>query len=118
MQKAGKNPIEAALGVDEKGMTTSRRLFNYLQLHPALYPLWIRNNIEANIFAEEGKDFWLLAIDGENSLVDLPSRNYKLTATFAIKLAMCSQTQKGQEVLEYYVQAEQFCKRLATVVVN
>lgn len=118
IHKEGRNPIEAAIGVDEEGMTTTKKLYAYLQLHPALYSMWVRNNIEANIFAEEGKDFWLLRIDAENSLIDLPTRDYKLTSKFALKLAMCSQTIKGQEVLDYYVKVEQFIKKQTTAAVN
>lgn len=113
-----KTPIEIALGVDEEGMTTSKKLYAFLQLHPNLYPMWVRKNIETNIFAEEGKDFWLFRIDAENLLVDPPVRDYKLTATFAIKIAMCSQTRRGQEVLEYYVQVEQYVKDLTTVIIK
>ena len=38
-------PIEIALGVDENGMTTARKLYEFLNLNPAHYSRWCKKNI-------------------------------------------------------------------------
>jgi phage anti-repressor protein len=122
MREEEKTPIEIALGVDEEGMTTAKKLYAFLELHSNNYSRWLKKNIRENIFAEEGVDFFPLAKKGERSIsafeANQQSADYKLTSSFAKKLAMSSQTRKGQEVLEYYVQVEQFTKELTSVVVN
>lgn len=34
-------PIEIALGVDEQGMTTARKLYEFLELAPQNYSRWL-----------------------------------------------------------------------------
>ena len=40
-----KAPIEAALQIDEDGMTTAKRLYKFLELDPSNYAKWVKNNI-------------------------------------------------------------------------
>ena len=49
-----RTPIEIALGIDEKGYTTSKKLYEFLELNPANYSRWCNRNIVNNVFAEEG----------------------------------------------------------------
>ena len=35
-------PIEIALGVDENGMTTAKKLYEFLELNPSNYSKWIK----------------------------------------------------------------------------
>ena len=99
--------IEVALGVDAEGMTTAKNLYAFLELHSAHYARWIKKNITENIFAEDGQDYFSFTIDGERSnngkYNPKPSTDYKLTATFAKKLAMSSQTPKGEMAREYFI---------------
>ena len=52
-------PIELALGIDEEGYTTSRKLYQFLELDPSHYSRWCNRNIVKNPFAEEGVDYWM-----------------------------------------------------------
>ena len=50
-------PIEIALGIDENGMTTARKLYEFLGMDSRNYSRWARNNIIENEFAEENVDY-------------------------------------------------------------
>ena len=58
-------PIEIALGIDENGMITARKLYAFLELNPAHYARWFKSNITDNEFAEENVDFMPFTINGE-----------------------------------------------------
>ena len=47
-----KTPIEIALGVDDEGMTTARKLYEFLELNPAHYARWCKANITDNEFSK------------------------------------------------------------------
>ncbi len=51
-------PIEIALGVDENGMTTAKRLYEFLELNPSNYSKWYKTNITENEFAIENEDYF------------------------------------------------------------
>lgn len=106
-------PIEIALQIDADGNTTSKSLYEFLELNPAHYSRWVKTNIEDNPYAEEGLDYWVFTTNGENPLGGRPSTNYKLTADFAKKLAMVSGSPKGEEARDYFVSVEQNAKKLA-----
>ena len=59
-------PIEIALGVDENGMTTAKRLYEFLELDMSNYAKWFRRNILENDFAEENTDYWVFVPKDEN----------------------------------------------------
>ena len=40
-----KEQLEAALQIDEDGMTTAKRLYKFLELDPSNYAKWVKNNI-------------------------------------------------------------------------
>lgn len=104
-------PIEVALQIDEQGMTTSKALYSFLELHPTQYSRWVKSNIENNRFAEPDIDYLPLDIDVEYSGRGQKARNYKLTASFAKKLAMGSNSSKGKEARDYFIQVEQNAKK-------
>ena len=81
-------PIEVALGIDENGMTTARKLYEFLGMDSRNYSRWVRNNISENEFAEENVDYWVFVIKEENPLGGRPTTDYRLTASFAKKLYM------------------------------
>ena len=111
-------PIEIALGVDAEGMTTAKKLYAFLELHPAHYSKWVRKNIEENVFTEYGADYEVFTLECENPLGGRPTRDYRLTASFAKKLAMASQTPKGEEARDYFIRVEQNAKALANGSLN
>ena len=105
-------PIEIALGVDENGMTTARKLYEFLELNPAHYSRWCKINILENEFAEENVDFWVFALDGENPLGGRPTKDFKLTAHFAKKLSMKGNSTRAEEAREYFTRVEEKIKQL------
>ncbi len=102
-----RTPIEKALGVDAEGMTTAKKLYAFLELRPGDYSRWVKKNIEKNIYAEAGKDYIVFRMNAENPLGGRPTRDYKLTARFAKKLAMASQSAKGEEARNYFIRIEE-----------
>lgn len=41
-------PIEIALGIYENGMTTAKKLYEFLELNPSNYSKWYKTNIIEN----------------------------------------------------------------------
>ena len=41
-------PIEIALGVDENGMTTAKKLYEFLEMDSSNYSRWCKSNITVN----------------------------------------------------------------------
>lgn len=99
-------PIEIALGIDEEGMTTARKLYSFLELAQGQFSRWAKTNIIDNSFAVENEDYWGFDIDVEgNKTVD-----YKITANFAKKLSMLSKSERGEQARNYFIGCEQSLK--------
>lgn len=111
--RVGNTPIEIALGIDEQGRTTAKKLYAFLELNATHYSRWCRRCITENDFAEENVDFIVLAIDGENPKGGRPTQDYLLTATFAKKLAMVSSSDRGEQAREYFIKVEEQLKTIA-----
>ena len=105
-------PIEVALGIDEKGMTTAKRLYDYLEMDKSHYSRWVKSNITENQFAEEGVDYWAFAISGERDFNPNPTQDFKLTAHFAKKLSMTQKNQKGEDARDYFTKVEAGAKEM------
>lgn len=100
-------PIEIALCVDENGMTTARKLYEFLELAKGQFSRWAKSNITDNEFAAENEDYWRFDIDVEgNKTVD-----YKLTARFAKKLSMKGNGAKAEQAREYFTTVEERVKQ-------
>ncbi len=105
-------PIEIALGIDENGMTTARKLYEFLELNIGNYSRWCKRNIVDNEFAEENIDYWAVLPKEENSssMKSLTGRgnteDYRLTARFAKKLSMMAKSEKGEQAREYFTKVE------------
>ncbi len=106
-------PIEIALQIDKDGMTTAKKLYEFLELDATHYNRWCKNNILENQFAEENADYKVLAIKGENPKGGRPTADYRLTASFAKKLAMTCPTEKGEQARCYFIACEQTLVRVA-----
>ena len=113
--KERQTPIEIALQIDAQGHGTSKALYEFLGLRPSNYAKWCKKNIEDNPYAVENEDYWVFIPQEENS-IGRPTMNYKLTASFAKKLAMGSNSLKGEEARDYFIQVEQNAKKLANSV--
>lgn len=108
INKPTQTPIEIALGIDENGMTTARKLYEFLELAKGQFSRWCKTNILENTFAEEGTDYIGFDINVEGNLV----KDYKLTAAFAKKLSMTAKNEKGEQAREYFVRTEETLKQL------
>lgn len=106
---ATQTPIEVALGIDENGMTTARALYNFLEMNPAHFARWSRQNIEQNEFYEENKDWWgfTIMVNGNEC------KDYRLTTDFAKHLSMESHSSKGKIARQYFVKVEDGMKEVA-----
>lgn len=104
-------PIEIALGIDENGMTTAKKLYEFLELDIRNYSRWCKNNITENEFAEENVDYWAFVIDEERNFNPNPTTDYKLTAHFAKKLSMKGNGVKAEEARDYFTTLEERVKQ-------
>lgn len=120
-------PIEIALGIDENGMTTARKLFDFLEMNVANYARWIKRNITNNEFAEENVDYFPFVIDDEcednknssarKSLTGRGnSEDYKLSSAFAKKLSMQQKNERGEQARNYFVGVEDRAKDLVLIL--
>lgn len=101
-------PIEIALGVDENGMTTARKLYAFLELAQGQFSRWAKVNIVENEFATENEDWWGFDIDVEGN----KTMDYKLTAHFAKKLSTKGNGAKAELAREYFTTLEEKTKEM------
>ena len=106
-------PIEIALGIDEEGMTTARKLYEFLELDSRNYSRWCKSNITENEFAEENVDYWAFVIDEERNFNPNPTTDYRLTAHFAKKLSMKGNGERAEKAREYFTRLEEKAKQKA-----
>lgn len=114
MNITNQTPIEIALGIDENGMTTARKLFEFLGFNPSNYSKWCKRNITDNEFATEGEDFYSSPSTSEgrgNFAAD-----FKLSASFAKKLSMMSKSERGEEARKYFIAVEKKMKDSAAQI--
>lgn len=104
-------PIEIALGIDENGMTTARKLFSFLGMSKGNYSRWFKNNLTANEFAEENVDYFPFITNEECG--GQASQDARLSASFAKKLSMMAKSEKGEQARQYFVRVEDGMKEVA-----
>lgn len=106
-------PIEIALGIDENGMTTARRLYEFLEMDKSNFSRWVKVNITNNAFAIEDEDFWRFVVEDETPTGGKVEReDYKLTARFAKKLSMTQKNQRGEDARDYFTKVEDGAKEM------
>lgn len=110
--KTNLTPIEIALGIDEEGMTTAKKLYEFLELDPKNYSRWCRMSIVENEFAEEGTDYEVFVTNEENPQGGRPTQDFKLTARFAKKLSMTQKNERGEQAREYFTRVEDGAKKM------
>lgn len=103
---ANQTPIEIALGVDENGMTTVKKLFDFLGMSRNNYSRWYKTNITDNEFAEENIDYFPFLTNEECG--GQASLDSKITARFAKKLSMLQKNDRGEEAREYFTRVEDY----------
>ena len=109
---ASLTPIEIALGLDDDGMTTAKKLYEFLELNPSNYSKWCRRNVLENEFAEEGVDYWAFVPNDEREFNPNPTQDFKLTARFAKKLSMTQKNERGEQAREYFTRVEDGVKKM------
>lgn len=102
------------LKVDQEGKTTAKALYEFLELNKSNYAKWCKKNILENDFAEENIDYIVFVLKDENPQGGRPTTDYKLTASFAKKLAMSCQNERGEQAREYFLKVEQKLKQTIT----
>ena len=112
-EKMLQTPIEIALGIDEEGMTTAKKLYEFLELDSRNYSRWCKSNITENEFAEENVDYWAFVIDEERNFNPNPTTDYRLTAHFAKKLSMRGNGERAEQAREYFARLEEKVKQKA-----
>lgn len=119
MNKVAQTPIEIALGIDKNGMTTARKLYEFLGMDKSNYSRWIRNNITENQFATENEDFVRFVINDETPTGGKIAReDFRLSCNFAKKLSMMSKSEKGEQARQYFVRVEDGMKEVALRLQN
>ena len=111
VEVVNKTPIEIALGIDEYGFTTARKLYTWLDLNPAHYARWAKENITENPFAEENEFSPLMVKTSREG--GRPSQDYKIHVKLAKKIAMASHCEKGNAARDYFIGCEQVLVMLA-----
>lgn len=106
-------PIEIALGVDDEGMTTAKKLYEFLELDKSHYKRWVNKNIINNLFVEENVDYISIRPKGENRLGGRPTYDYRISAKLAKSLSLESKSLRRQEVVEYFTGTETALKKVA-----
>lgn len=106
-------PIEIALGIDENGMTTARKLYDFLELNPSNYSKWYKTNIIENEFATENEDYFINSSSSTSLTGRGNTQDFKLTAHFAKKLSMKGSGEKAEQAREYFTRLEERTKELA-----
>lgn len=113
MEATKQTPIEIALGIDEDGMTTARKLYAFLELAPQHFARWCKKNITENDFATENEDYTRLTTNGETPTGGKVEReDYRLTAQFAKKLSMMSKSERGEQARDYFTSVEDKAKEM------
>jgi anti-repressor protein len=106
-------PIEIMLGVDEQGRTTAKKLYEFLGMTLQHYSEWANKNIVNNQFAIKNEDYEVLPLERENPQGGRPSQDYKLSASFAKKLAMGTHNERGEQAKNYFIAIEDKLKEKA-----
>lgn len=104
-------PIEIALRMDKDGFVSAKNLYEFLEMDKSNYARWCRMSITENPFCEINLDFIPFVMNDERN--PNPTTDYKLTASFAKKLAMQSGSMKGEEARSYFVACEQALVQIA-----
>lgn len=113
INKPSQTPIEIVLGIDENGMTTAKKLYNFLELNPSNYSKWYKSNILENQFAVENEDYIVFVPNDENPQGGRPTQDFKLVSSFAKKLSMTAKNEKGEQARDYFLKTEEALKKLA-----
>ena len=107
-----RTPIEAVLDIDKDGYTTAQKLYEWLELDETHYARWAKVNILENPYADEGSDYSPIKASEKQGRGNFAT-DYKLSASFAKKLAMSTRSERGEQARIYFLQCERALKLVA-----
>ena len=107
-----RTPIEVVLDTDKDGYTTAQRLYEWLDLDETHYARWVKANILENPYADEGSDYSPIKASEKQGRGNFAT-DYKLSASFAKKLAMSTRSERGEQARIYFLQCERALKLVA-----
>lgn len=108
-----RTPIEIALDIDGEGMTTAKKLYEFLELNPSNYSKWCKVNITENEFATKNEDwFHSYQSTSERGRGNF-AEDYRITAHFAKKLSVKGNSEKSEQAREYFTRVEEKVKQKA-----
>lgn len=110
-------PIEVLLDIDDNGMTTAKKLYDFLELDVKNYSRWCNTNIIKNKFAEIDKDYFPFVVQEERNNPN-PTTDYKLTSEFAKQLSMLSKSNRGEQARQYFLACEKGLKIAMKQITN
>ena len=110
---ANQTPMEIALGIDKNGMTTARKLYEFLGLNSSNYSKWYKTNITENEFAIENEDYFYSSSSTSEQGRGNFAQDFKLTASFAKKLSMLQKNERGEQARNYFIKVEEKLKEVA-----
>lgn len=90
-------------------MTTASNLYTFLELETKNFARWCNTNIKNNKFAIENEDYISFIIK-EERYNPKPKTDYKITSDFAKELSMTSNTERHEQVRQYFITCEQELK--------
>lgn len=111
IEKTNQTPIEIALGIDENGMTTAKKLYAWLELNPAHYARWVKENVTENPYAEKYEYSPFVVKTSKNG--GRPTEDYKITASLAKRISMASKSERGEDARKYFLGCEQTLRLLS-----
>jgi len=98
------------IAINENQTIFARELYEFLELNPTQYSRWAKSNIVHNQFAKENKDYFPFDMNGNRG--GQATTNYQLSLDFAKKLCMISNSLKGVQVRNYFIEAERRYKEM------
>ena len=101
--------MDQLIKIDESGKTTARELYEFLELDFKNYSRWTESHIVKNRFAERGVDWEPFLIHDERN--PKPTTDYFLSIDFAKKICMVSNSPKGEQARNYFIEVEKRYKQ-------
>lgn len=86
-------------------------MYDWLELNPAHYARWAKENITENPFADENEFSPLKAKTSNKG--GRPTEDYKITASLAKRISMATKSERGEQARNYFIGCEQALVRIA-----
>ena len=81
--------------------THAKKLYKWLELNPAHYARWVKENITENPYADENEYSPLK--EKTSSKGGRPTADYKISASLAKKISMAANSERGEQARNYFL---------------